>query len=84
MTGGDAKPDPAFFEAVARETHLGDRLDNDIRPAVATGFWTALILRGPRATIKQSDPGSDRLATMRIESLAELPDRIATFNDRAR
>ncbi|MCA2212347.1 HAD family hydrolase [Jidongwangia harbinensis] len=85
---GVAKPDPGFFDAVAKETpyrpdetlYVGDRLDNDIRPAATAGFRTALILRGPWATIQQDDPEADRLATMRIESLAELTDRIAAFN----
>ncbi|OJF12282.1 HAD family hydrolase [Couchioplanes caeruleus] len=88
---GVSKPDVGFFEAVAKETpcrpeetlYVGDRLDNDIRPAVAAGFKTALILRGPWATIQQDDPEADRLATMRIESLAELPERIAAFNGEA-
>jgi HAD superfamily hydrolase (TIGR01549 family) len=85
---GVSKPDHRFFEAVARETpcepgetlYVGDRLDNDIRPAVKVGFKTALIRRGPWATIQQDDPDADNLATMRIDSLLELPDRIAAFN----
>jgi FMN phosphatase YigB (HAD superfamily) len=63
--------------------YIGGRLDNDIRPAVAAAFKTALILRGPWATIQQNDPEADRLATMRIGSLAELPERIAAFNGEA-
>ncbi|WP_067509442.1 HAD family hydrolase [Actinoplanes sp. TFC3] len=89
---GVSKPDTGFFDAVAKETpcgpeetlYVGDRLDNDIRPAVAAGFKTALILRGPWAIIQQGDPDADRLTTMRIASLAELPERIAVFNDAAR
>jgi HAD superfamily hydrolase (TIGR01549 family) len=89
---GVSKPDPGFFDAVAKEAphepdeilYVGDRLDNDIRPAVTAGFKTALILRGPWAFIQQNDPEADRLATMRISSLAELPGQIAAFNDEAR
>jgi HAD superfamily hydrolase (TIGR01549 family) len=89
---GVSKPDAGFFDAVANEApfeseeilYVGDRLDNDIRPAVTAGFKTALILRGPWAFIQQNDPEADRLATMRISSLAELPARIAAFNDEAR
>jgi FMN phosphatase YigB (HAD superfamily) len=85
---GVSKPDAAFFHTVARETphrpeeilYVGDRLDNDIRPAVAAGFQAALILRGPWAIIQQDDPDAHRQATMRIASLAELPGRIAAFN----
>jgi HAD superfamily hydrolase (TIGR01549 family) len=84
-----SKPDPAFFEAVARVTphkpeetlYVGDRLDNDIRPAVATGFKTALIRRGPWATIQQQDADARKLPTMRIDSLAELPSQISAFNN---
>ncbi|GAA2552364.1 hypothetical protein GCM10010435_23330 [Winogradskya consettensis] len=84
---GVAKPDPGFFEALAREVpaaadetlYVGDRLDNDIRPAALAGFRTALIRRGPWATIQQDDADSARLPTLRIDSLAELPDRIAAL-----
>ncbi len=85
---GVAKPDPAFFMHVVREAgctpaeilYVGDRLDNDIRPAAAIGLRTALIRRGPWGIIQQDDPEGDRVATMRIDSLAELPTRIAAFN----
>jgi HAD superfamily hydrolase (TIGR01549 family) len=89
---GVSKPDPGFFDALAKEApyepneilYVGDRLDNDIRPATTAGFKTALILRGPWAHIQQHDPEADELATMRIASLAELTDRIAAFNDAGR
>ena len=82
---GVTKPDVAFFEHLAKEMpcephealYVGDRLDNDIRPAVAVGFKTALVRRGPWATIQQRDPDADRLPTMRLDSLSELPQRIA-------
>jgi HAD superfamily hydrolase (TIGR01662 family) len=85
---GVSKPDRGFFEAVAKELpcapeetlYVGDRLDNDIRPAAVAGFKTALIRRGPWAIIQQREPEADRLATFRIDSLAELPERIAAFN----
>ena len=59
---------------------MGDRLDNDIRPAARLGLRTALIKRGPWAMIQQDDPDADRVPTMRIDSLAELPGKIAAFN----
>lgn len=85
---GVTKPDPSFFEHVAKElpceaaeaVYVGDRLDNDIRPAVAAGFKTALIRRGPWATIQQSDPDATSLPTFRLESLAELPESISRLN----
>ncbi|WP_345025644.1 HAD family hydrolase [Actinomadura keratinilytica] len=89
---GVSKPDPAFFGRVADAApcaadeilYVGDRLDNDIRPAAAMGLQTALIRRGPWGIIWQDDPEADRIATMRIDSLAELPARIAEYNTEAR
>jgi HAD superfamily hydrolase (TIGR01549 family) len=89
---GVSKPDPAFFEALVKEMpcgpeealYVGDRLDNDIRPAVEVGFKTALIRRGPWGTIQQLDPDAERLPTFRIDSLAELPDLIVEFNGEER
>ncbi|MDS1271813.1 HAD family hydrolase [Lipingzhangella sp. LS1_29] len=85
---GVAKPDLAFFSKVVQAApyesdeilYVGDRLDNDIRPAVEAGLHTALIRRGPWGVIQQHDPEADRLATMRIDSLTELPERVAVFN----
>lgn len=85
---GVAKPDPEFFEHVARAApcaadricYVGDRLDNDIRPADAAGFATALIRRGPWGLIQQHDPQAERIPTVRIDSLIELPERIAALN----
>jgi len=85
---GASKPDPAFFDRVAAVVpfpvgeilYVGDRLDNDIRPAAAAGYLTALIRRGPWGTIQQHDPAADEVATMRIDTLAELPERIGKFN----
>ncbi|WP_067451421.1 HAD family hydrolase [Actinomadura macra] len=89
---GVSKPDPGFFRAVVEaapcEAHeilyVGDRLDNDIRPAVVSGLKTALIRRGPWGIIQQDDPEADSLPTMRIDSLSELPGRVAVFNAEGR
>ncbi|WP_335983664.1 HAD family hydrolase [Streptomyces sp. CA2R106] len=89
---GASKPDVAFFEHVISAApaqpheilYVGDRLDNDIRPAATAGLLTALIRRGPWGTIQQNEPDADAITTMRIDSLAELPDRIAKFNAEAR
>lgn len=85
---GVSKPDPGFFECVAKVApcepaeilYVGDRLDNDIRPAAVMGLRTALILRGPWGVIQQDDPDADRVPTMRIDSLSELSGRIAALN----
>jgi HAD superfamily hydrolase (TIGR01662 family) len=86
------KPDPGFFQRLVREApcaageilYVGDRLDNDIRPASRTGLLTALIRRGPWGIIQEHDADADRVATMRIRSLGELPAKIAAFNAAAR
>jgi HAD superfamily hydrolase (TIGR01662 family) len=78
---GVEKPDPAFFERVAQVApcaadeilYVGDRLDNDIKPAAAAGLRTALIRRGPWAVIQQHDPDAATIPTTRLDSLAELP-----------
>ncbi len=85
---GVAKPDPAFFRRMiqvvpcdpAGTLYVGDRLDNDILPASAMGLRTALVKRGPWAWIQRDDPDARRVPDMRVDSLAELPGRIAAFN----
>jgi HAD superfamily hydrolase (TIGR01549 family) len=85
---GVAKPDPAFFRRLVAEApaqaheilYVGDRLDNDIRPAAALGLQTALIHRGPWALIQQRDPDAHRLPTLRVGTLTDLPPQIAAFN----
>jgi FMN phosphatase YigB (HAD superfamily) len=57
--------------------YVGDRLDNDIRPAAAAGLRTALIRRGPWAVIQQHDPDTATIPSMRLDSLAELPGLLA-------
>ncbi|MDX5566901.1 HAD family hydrolase [Streptomyces sp. ID05-04B] len=88
---GASKPDRAFFDRVAEVVpaepaemlYVGDRVDNDIRPAVAAGMHTALVRRGPWATIQWSTEEAEKLPTLRVESLLELSGEIARFNERA-
>lgn len=87
---GTSKPDPKFFVRVAEVAphdhseilYVGDRVDNDLRPAVAAGMHTALIHRGPWGTIQWNTAEARELPTFRIESLAELPEAIKKFNER--
>ncbi|MFE7094604.1 HAD family hydrolase [Streptomyces erythrochromogenes] len=89
---GASKPDPAFFERVADVVpfandeilYVGDRVDNDLRPGAKAGMHTALIRRGPWATIQWDTPEARELPTFRIDSLAELSPLIAEFNTRER
>jgi HAD superfamily hydrolase (TIGR01549 family) len=56
---GVTKPDVKFFEKLIEASghapgeiaYVGDRLDNDIRPARAAGLVTCLVRRGPWAYI---------------------------------
>jgi FMN phosphatase YigB (HAD superfamily) len=80
---GIHKPDPAFFERIARELELppaavayvGDRVDNDVRPAHAAGMTAVFLRRGPWAWIHAGtvDPPE---ADLVVNSLAELPDAL--------
>ncbi|MGZ3115715.1 HAD family hydrolase [Streptomyces sp. H62] len=85
---GASKPDPEFFKRVADAApfdvgeilYVGDRCDNDVRPAREAGLHTALVRRGPWATIQWHSAEARELPTFRIESLAGLSDAIALFN----
>jgi HAD superfamily hydrolase (TIGR01549 family) len=89
---GASKPDPEFFVRVAEVTpfandeilYVGDRVDNDLRPAVAAGMHTALVHRGPWATIQWRSEEAEKLPTFRVESLLELPGCIRDFNEQGR
>lgn len=77
---GVEKPDPVFFHKVAevagappeRIAYVGDRLDNDVLPADRAGMVGVFLLRGPWAVIQAGWPEA-REASIRLESLAELP-----------
>jgi HAD superfamily hydrolase (TIGR01549 family) len=89
---GSAKPDPAFFRALlaaspcgpAELVYVGDRLDNDLKPAKAAGTRTAFIRRGPWAHILASHPGLAAAADWQISSLTELPGLVGEFNSSGR
>ncbi|MFJ9863211.1 HAD family hydrolase [Streptomyces sp. NPDC101165] len=85
---GASKPDLGFFKRVAETVpfdvdeilYVGDRCDNDIRPAREAGMRTALVRRGPWATIQWNTDEARELPTFRVESLLELPKLISKFN----
>ncbi|RBL83052.1 haloacid dehalogenase, partial [Streptomyces cavourensis] len=87
---GASKPDPEFFVRVAEVVpaepgeilYVGDRVDNDLRPAVAAGMRTALVHRGPWATIQWETEEARRLPTFRVEGIFELSPLIQQFNVR--
>jgi len=84
---GVEKPSAAFFARVVEEAgcaagsvlYVGDRLDNDIRPAQRAGMGTALIRRGPWGYIIEDDAVSSR-CLFRLTGLAELPGLIREHN----
>jgi FMN phosphatase YigB (HAD superfamily) len=77
---GVAKPAPEFFAAIAglagvapsQIAYVGDRVDNDARPARAAGMVAAHIRRGPWGHLHARLPEAER-ADFRIGSLSELP-----------
>ncbi|MBK3563237.1 MULTISPECIES: HAD family hydrolase [unclassified Streptomyces] len=85
---GASKPDPLFFDRVAEAVphkvdeilYVGDRVDNDLEPGAAAGMHTALVRRGPWATIQWHTEEAERLPTFRVESLLDLSPRITEFN----
>jgi HAD superfamily hydrolase (TIGR01509 family) len=71
------KPAPAFFQRVAdlaglppeRIAYVGDRVENDVAPALAAGMVAVHVRRGPWGHLQTPPAGA-----IRIESLDELPD----------
>ena len=78
---GVEKPAPAFFARIVDETglspgeisYVGDRVDNDVRPALAVGMVAVHIRRGPWGHLHDPPP-----AAITIRSLDELPDALAS------
>jgi len=73
---GAAKPAPGFFARIVAETghephevvYVGDRVDNDVEPALAAGLVGVHLRRGPWGYLHDPPP-----AAIAIRSLAELP-----------
>jgi FMN phosphatase YigB (HAD superfamily) len=84
---GVEKPSPDFFARVlelagtpaARVAYVGDRVDNDVVPSAAAGMVSVFLRRGPWGRVHAGWPDVAK-ATMRIDSLAELPEAIARYN----
>jgi HAD superfamily hydrolase (TIGR01549 family) len=80
---GVEKPSFPFFERIIAEckcppgeiAYVGDRLDNDIHPALAAGMVAVFVRRGPWGYIQAADPDIAQ-AHLRVESLDELPERL--------
>jgi HAD superfamily hydrolase (TIGR01662 family) len=82
---GVQKPDVAFFARLAEELELsaeevayvGDRLDNDVRPAASAGMVAVFLRRGPWGWIQAPDEEPPE-AAVTVTSLGELPAALAT------
>lgn len=86
------KPGASFFRAVIDSApceageivYVGDRPDNDLRPAKEAGMLTAFIRRGPWGYIWERHPDMPTVADWRMTTLAELPGIVAGVNRSAR
>jgi FMN phosphatase YigB (HAD superfamily) len=84
---GIEKPALVFFARCVGEAgcapdellYVGDRIDNDVRPALAYGVRVAHLRRGPWGFIQQDDEALSR-CLFRLRSLAELPALVAAHN----
>jgi HAD superfamily hydrolase (TIGR01509 family) len=73
---GIEKPARAFFERIVAESgfradeiaYVGDRVDNDVEPALAAGMVGVHIRRGPWGHLHEPPA-----AALRVSSLEELP-----------
>jgi FMN phosphatase YigB (HAD superfamily) len=83
---GVVKPDPVFFQRIVVESgvasneiaYVGDRLDNDVLPAVAAGMSGVFVRRGPWGVIHAAWPEVAR-ADLRLEDLEELPEALTSL-----
>lgn len=84
---GVEKPAPGFFDRAIKEAgrraeeilYIGDRIDNDVRPAGEAGMQTALLRRGPWGHILR-DADFEESCTFLLDNLAELPELIRAHN----
>jgi HAD superfamily hydrolase (TIGR01549 family) len=78
---GVPKPERAFFERAirsarhrpSRTVYVGDRLDNDVLPAVGLGMLGLLVRRGPWGLEHRKWPDAVR-ASAQVDGLDEIPD----------
>jgi len=76
---GVRKPDPVFFERLVdlagaspdEVAYVGDRVDNDVLPALEAGLVAIHLRRGPWGRLQETPAGA-----IAIESLAEAPSRL--------
>ncbi|GAA4583743.1 hypothetical protein GCM10023194_21850 [Planotetraspora phitsanulokensis] len=77
------KPEPEFFAKVAEVAgrapeeilYVGDRLDNDVLPAMRAGMRAALLRRGPWGFLHAARPEAER-ADLVVDRLTDLVTRL--------
>ena len=77
---GVQKPATEFFERIVDEAgfeaeeiaYVGDRVDNDVNPALAAGMVAVHVRRGPWGHLHKPPPEA-----IGVRSLAELPEALA-------
>ncbi len=78
---GVRKPDPAFFARMVAEAgcepgtlaYVGDRVDNDVVPALAAGLVAVHVRRGPWGRLQRAPR-----AALVVDSLDQLADALAS------
>jgi HAD superfamily hydrolase (TIGR01662 family) len=83
-----SKPDQLFFRSLLTQVpyeadqiiYVGDRIDNDLKPAKNSGLKTAFIRRGAWGYIWEKHPELYMWTDWQISELSVLPDLIAEFN----
>jgi len=76
---GVEKPSPEFFARIVESlpcradevVYVGDRVDNDVLPALDAGMVAVHLRRGPWGRAHETPPGA-----IAIESLHELPEAV--------
>jgi HAD superfamily hydrolase (TIGR01509 family) len=76
---GVAKPEQAFFERISSTlgiaaeeiAYVGDRVDNDVEPALAAGMVAVHVRRGPWGILHDPPPEA-----IRVDSLEQLPEAL--------
>jgi HAD superfamily hydrolase (TIGR01662 family) len=84
---GIEKPASGFFTRAVEEAgvpaervlYVGDRLDNDVKPAQEAGMATALLRRGPWGHILREAAAEERCLFL-LDDLASLPDLVQAHN----
>jgi FMN phosphatase YigB (HAD superfamily) len=79
---GVRKPEPAFFAkvvevmrfAATEVAYVGDRVVNDVLPALAAGLVAGHVRRGPWGRLQRTPGGA-----LGNDSLAELPEALASL-----